>query len=62
MSIATATRSVPLGAVTTFRLVNGFEEVKDTIISWNDARQTRNALAKLSAYQLADIGLSPAVR
>jgi len=62
MSIAIATRSVPLGAVTTFRLVNVFEDVKNSIVSWNDARQTRNALAKLSAHQLADIGLSPAVR
>lgn len=27
------------------------------LIEWNDARQTRNTLAKLSDHELADIGL-----
>ncbi|MGR3433608.1 MAG: DUF1127 domain-containing protein [Shimia sp.] len=26
------------------------------VIAWNDARETRNALGKLSAHELADIG------
>jgi uncharacterized protein YjiS (DUF1127 family) len=30
-----------------------------SLISWNDARMTRNALSKLSARQLEDIGLVP---
>jgi uncharacterized protein YjiS (DUF1127 family) len=28
------------------------------VIAWNDARQTRNALERLSDHQLADIGLN----
>ncbi len=29
------------------------------VSAWNDARRTRNALAKLSAHELDDIGLAP---
>lgn len=29
------------------------------IAAWNDARVTRNSLAKLSAHELEDIGLAP---
>jgi uncharacterized protein YjiS (DUF1127 family) len=28
------------------------------VAAWNDARQTRNALERLSDHELADIGLS----
>ena len=36
-------------------ITNTFSE----LASWNDARSTRNALSKLSARELNDIGLVP---
>lgn len=36
-------------------VLNSFAHLKD----WNDARQTRNTLGKLSARELEDIGLVP---
>lgn len=53
-----ATSSLPFGAITIYRLMNSVEAVVSAFISWSDARQTRDALAKLSDRQLADIGLS----
>ncbi|RWR07606.1 DUF1127 domain-containing protein [Paenirhodobacter populi] len=35
-----------------------FARLLDAISAWNDLRTTRNALAKLSDRELADIGLS----
>ncbi|MBS9717581.1 DUF1127 domain-containing protein [Pseudohalocynthiibacter aestuariivivens] len=57
MSITTATRSVPFGAITTFRLVHAIENAAEAFASWKAARQTRGALANLSDSQLEDIGL-----
>ncbi len=36
-------------------LLNGFLAA---LIAWNDARQTRSALERLSDHELADIGLT----
>ena len=41
------------GSVTAF-----FARVFGAVAAWNDARVTRNALSKLSARELADIGLT----
>ena len=57
MSINTATRSVPFGAITTFRLVHAIENAAEAFASWKAARQTHNALVNLSDSQLKDIGL-----
>lgn len=57
MSVYETTRPVPLGSVSTLRVVNLFERAYDAFTTWRDARATRSALAKLSDTQLADIGL-----
>jgi uncharacterized protein YjiS (DUF1127 family) len=41
-----------------FSLLNPVSSLVASIASWNDARVTRNALAKLSDRELDDIGLS----
>ena len=53
----TTNRSVPLGAITTFRAVSLFERAIDAAVAWHRARSTRVALRALSDGQLADIGL-----
>lgn len=50
-------RPVPLGAVTTFRLVSIFVRALDGLASWRNARATDKALRELSDRQLSDIGL-----
>jgi len=42
------------------RLSETFANLFGAIAAWNDARLTRNALAKLSDRELEDIGLSRA--
>ncbi len=42
---------------TGFSPLNLVSSVVDSIASWNDARMTRTALAKLSDRELDDIGL-----
>ena len=42
---------------TGFSLLNQVGSLVASIASWNDARITRNALAKLSDRELDDIGL-----
>ena len=39
------------------RFVAGTADLSNKVVSWNDARMTRNALAKLSDRELEDIGL-----
>ena len=41
-----------------FSLMNPIASLVASIASWNDARVTRSALAKLSDRELDDIGLS----
>jgi uncharacterized protein YjiS (DUF1127 family) len=43
---------------TGFSPLNLVSSIVGSIASWNDARVTRNALAKLSDRELDDIGLS----
>ncbi|MBY6056437.1 DUF1127 domain-containing protein [Leisingera daeponensis] len=56
--MTTANIHAPLGAVTVLRVVDAVANVKETILEWYEARQTRKALAQLSDAQLDDIGLS----
>ncbi|KIC10233.1 hypothetical protein RA19_10940 [Leisingera sp. ANG-M1] len=55
--MTTANIYAPLGAVTVLRVVDTLINVKTALVEWNETRQTRNALDKLSDAQLADIGL-----
>ncbi|OED49462.1 DUF1127 domain-containing protein [Leisingera sp. S232] len=56
--MTTANIYAPLGAVTVLRVVDTVINVKNAIVEWNETRQTRNALDKLSDAQLEDIGLN----
>ena len=58
MKFAVTSTHVPLGAVTTLRIVDGILNLKDLVVAWNQARVSRNALSRLSPQQLDDIGLT----
>ena len=51
------TRPVPLGSVTTFRVVSVLQRTYDALASWRNARVTSRELLRLSDQQLTDIGL-----
>lgn len=53
-------RQVPLGSIGIFNVVSGIEGLLGRLRDWNARRTTLRALGRLSADQLADIGLSPA--
>jgi len=53
-------RQVPLGSIGIFTVVSGAEGLLGRLRDWNARRTTLRALGRLSAEQLADIGLSPA--
>ncbi len=57
MAAYETTRPAPLGAITTFHLVQSAWTLIHHLRDWNDARQTRHALDKLSDRELEDIGL-----
>ncbi len=57
MAAYQTTRPAPFGAITTHRAVQVAGGAFSTIVAWNDARVTRNALGKLSDRELDDIGL-----
>lgn len=57
MSAYETNRKVPLGAVTTFRLINSVERLIESFSKWRSARATAVALSELSNAQLADIGV-----
>jgi uncharacterized protein YjiS (DUF1127 family) len=57
MSVYETNRSVPLGAVTTLRVVQMAERAIESFRAWRTARATEEALAELSDSQLADIGI-----
>lgn len=57
MAAYESSRVAPFGAVTIFRAVQIFSELRLNAVKWNDARVTRNALGKLSDRELDDIGL-----
>ncbi|UWQ53790.1 DUF1127 domain-containing protein [Leisingera caerulea] len=55
--MTTANIHAPLGAVTVLRVVDAISNVKNTIVEWYEARETRKVLAQLTDAQLEDIGL-----
>ncbi|UWQ58384.1 DUF1127 domain-containing protein [Leisingera caerulea] len=55
--MTTANIHAPLGAVTVLRVVDAVANVKNTIVEWYEARETRKVLAQLTDAQLEDIGL-----
>lgn len=57
MAAYQTTRTAPLGAITTYRAIHLVSSAFASVVAWNDARVTRNALGKLSDRELDDIGL-----
>lgn len=57
MAAYETTRTAPFGAISTYRMINFVGSAFAAVAAWNDARVTRNALAKLSDRELDDIGL-----
>lgn len=57
MSVYETNRNIPLGAVTTFRVVASVERAVERFSKWRSARATAVALSELSNAQLADIGV-----
>ncbi|GHE00132.1 hypothetical protein U879_09880 [Defluviimonas sp. 20V17] len=57
MAAYETTRPAPLGAITTFHLVQSIWTLVHKLRDWNDVRLTRHALDKLSDRELEDIGL-----
>jgi uncharacterized protein YjiS (DUF1127 family) len=45
---------------TAYRIVSNVYAALGLLQNWNDARVTRNALSRLSAHELQDIGLTRA--
>jgi uncharacterized protein YjiS (DUF1127 family) len=60
MTLAITNTQVPLGAVAILRVVDTFLNLKSSAVGWNETRETRKALSRLSAQQLEDIGLTRA--
>lgn len=58
MAAYETTPRAPFGAIATHRATSVFARFGAALAAWNDARATRNALAKLSDRELDDIGLS----
>jgi uncharacterized protein YjiS (DUF1127 family) len=52
------TPSQPFGSVAIFRVTNFVETAVMSVVKWNQARKTKNVLSKLTARELADIGLT----
>lgn len=57
MAAYETTRPAPVGAITTFHLVQGIWTLVQKLRDWNEVRLTRHALDKLSDRELEDIGL-----
>ena len=57
MAAYETTRTAPFGAISIFRLVQGFGSIGAAVSEWNDGRVTRKALSKLTDRELDDIGL-----
>ena len=53
----TTPRPLPLGTLTTHRVVTAVEQVFSRLVAWRRARQTEATLRSLSDAQLADIGV-----
>ena len=50
-------RPAPFGAIATYRFVNAFSGLFAAVQAWNESRQTRAQLSRLSDRELDDIGL-----
>lgn len=57
MATIETSRSVPFGAISTYRVFSSLSNVMAGIKTWNDMRLTRKALSRLSDHELNDIGL-----
>ena len=57
MAAVQTTRPAPFGAITTYRAIQFASTAFGSVVAWNDARVTRNALGKLTDRELDDIGL-----
>ena len=55
-----AVNTAPLGAVATLRVVDAILNLKNSVVAWNEARETRKVLSRLSDDPLQDIGLTRA--
>ena len=60
MAITYTPAVAPLGTVTIHRTVGALSGLVAAIREWNDARRTTNALRRLKADLLEDIGLTRA--
>lgn len=60
MAIAITNTQTPLGAVAILRILDSIQNLANSVVAWNEARVTNNALSRLSAEQLQDIGLKRA--
>ena len=60
MAITTTPAVAPFGAITIHRAVGALSGLVAVLREWNDARRTANALRRLKADLLDDIGLTRA--
>jgi uncharacterized protein YjiS (DUF1127 family) len=60
MAITTTPAVAPFGAVAIHRTVGALSGIVAAVREWNDARRTANALRRLNADLLDDIGLTRA--
>ncbi len=60
MTITTTPAVAPLGAVVIHRTVGALSAMVAAIREWNDARRSADALRRLNANLLEDIGLTRA--
>lgn len=58
MAIYQNSNAQQFGAVAIFHAINVLENVVGKAITWNQARVTKHELSKLTARELADIGLT----
>lgn len=58
MALFDASRPVVANSGIGARLMNTIPNLVAHLVDWNEARITRNELAKLSDHQLDDLGLS----
>jgi uncharacterized protein YjiS (DUF1127 family) len=58
MATVETTRPAPFGAITAFRVISKLDNLRTSLIAWNQTRLTQNTLSRLSDHELSDIGLS----
>jgi uncharacterized protein YjiS (DUF1127 family) len=57
MAAYETSRAAPVGAITTYRMVQSLGRSVEAVKAWNSARITRKSLNRLSNRELDDIGL-----